>query len=204
MADPRLKGGRGPKLGPDGNIIQDESYDVRRLFAPLANAWLLSNDEPYAIPDFTVTLLSLTDVYLSWASFAQLRAAAEITKARIVVTGAAAGTLYTGIYAYNEQTLEVVLVPGSLATFSTASAVLVDADVKCRLAAEGRYLIGFLGTSGAVMYRGTPSGNSRSVPSYVYPATELPTRFLLSQATKSYSSELVSVTYLSAQAARVL
>lgn len=208
-----LPGGRGPRLGPDAVVDQDEAYDARRQRVPDANNWLLTNDDLYDDAVINVALPSIDTLHLSWvrtAPFTTLGKSMVIREARISVTALKLGALArAAIFLYIPSSRSCALLPGSQAYFTCSDIGLVKYTLPSRpeLSAAARYLIGVAVNDTDPKFRGmAPATAARLVPGYTasMQANGFDSPLQLTRLTKDYTMRTISVAYISEEAAQCL
>lgn len=158
-----LPGGRGPHLGPDAQVNQDEAYDVRRRLEPLRDGWLISTVGENIYTHLDVTAVAFSANELAFYYIPDRVRRVLLREARLNVASAvASATMRSAIYIYDNRETQrrLVKLPGSESIFDCSSTGLkrVQLSRDIELPIEAKCFIGSWASSASIAVEGYQSG----------------------------------------------
>lgn len=202
----RLPGGYGKRTGEDERVNRSESEFAREKLQAAENGWIIANFVPGTHLDVTGVLM-VTGVFSLYLVPEVRTQSAAVSTARIGCAGASASSIVqTALYAYQDGSFRRI--PGTLGIFTTGSAGLKSATLagQALIAPDTRLFIG-VAVSGAPVLEGFQAGTTvtgRLLASFTYASSTCPASVEKAALTKSYTTDVPAVVYLSKIAADVL
>lgn len=198
-----IPGGRGLKYDADGRVVQSESIDERVGRIPSTDGWVLTN-----LPVTTAAVACVANrIILSPVDLTDREYL--LYQARISVGTAVAGqTARVAIYYYEGRLIGWNKVPNSEASLSCAAVgqVSVDLDGIANISKGKRYFIATnVSHAGVALYGYSATNGMATSPSYYdYAITSMPQTIAIDDVTKSSTSTIPMVAYLSREASEVM